>query len=141
MSDETYFTVTGPINGVEQILGWIEGRGFSEDETAGQAALDAVLRRTEVCVTTTGPCFTAADSPAHVAFVTARSVFDQHASLRVEGSAMEAVEEVLDELMTVPEDAVPYTRPSRPRTNARASASTLIPDGAQIDSSPIDRIS
>ena len=137
MAEPTYFTITGLLDGVVQTLGWVEGRGFSADETAGQAALDLILRRTEVCVTTTGPCFRAADSPAYVAFVTARTVFDAGATLRFEGDAVDGIEETLDELMTVPGGSEPHTSPSSPSTNDRASASTLTPDGAQIDSSPI----
>ena len=107
MIDPTYFTVIGPIDGVVQTLGWVEGRGFSDEETAGQAARRAVRLRDEVCATPTGPCYLAADKPAHVAFLTALSVFDRpHTGVRYEGDAIPEIERVLEELTRVPDGAV-----------------------------------
>ena len=106
MSD-LWFTVSGPIDGTLQEIGWIEGRGFSGDEHAGMAALAAIYRREEICATPTGPCFIAADSPVHVALLTALSIFDRGSRrIKLEGTALPAAEATLADLVRLPEGTV-----------------------------------
>ncbi len=80
--------------------------GFDES-IAGIAAQTAVRIDAEVCATPTGPCYEAADRPAHVAFLTGLSVFDRHASnIEVAGDAVLGIMRGLGELTRIPPGAV-----------------------------------
>lgn len=69
------FTVKGRADaGGIVAIAWTEGVGF-DDPTGKVAAM--IAARDEVCATPTGSCFTAADTPGHVALLTAVSALDE----------------------------------------------------------------
>jgi hypothetical protein len=85
---------------------WLEGSGF-DDGLAGPAVSAAIFRCEQVCATPTGPCYQAADSPPHVAFLTALSVYDRGTrQITVVGDAIADIERVPAEETTVPDGAV-----------------------------------
>jgi hypothetical protein len=70
------FTITGSINGRAAEIKWSEHDGFG-DHLAQPVPLALLIDRGEsVCFTPTGPCWTAADHPDEVAYVTAMHAFD-----------------------------------------------------------------